>query len=434
MPDDEKKVDEAGYKAFKAIQDKVDALELKVNDPLLTAEFKKFKEEVKTDLKRIDTMESKHQYEKQVVVSSKTSDKLLRNNESYAFFKHLQHLTLQKAKPDSDYLKRKELTDNELTHFMGYKKSVDPDFENYDLTSGNPATYRKELMTTAAMSQGGGMTKAPTRMQGIFDENAVETSPVLNYARPSLDTSDTLEIPKQTGHSQGFFTSETELVKEQKGAAYTYEYQKYEPCSVILPVTHHLLENGVDGFINHLTLDLDLGLNTKINWSYLMGNGNKMPVGVYHEEGGFTVFNNEHISELQPDNVIRLATKPKGIYHSTAAFYSRRETMADLAVMKNDGKYVLRPFEDHLKPTVLGYPLRFFQDMPTVLEDKVPLLFGSLFHSYLAGRKKNSLALIIDFFTRKAERIVEYYVSTDAAGSPLVKEALYGLKMITTPV
>ena len=200
-------------------------------------------------------------------------------------------------------------------------------------------------------------------------------------------------------------------------------------------VTQTLLDDAAFDVENWLARKVGGKFARRQNTAFITGDGVKKPRGIltYPAGNGHKQIEqvvSGHAMALTGDGVITLVGSLKEAYLAHASFLMKRSTMTLLRTLKDgQGNYLWQPnYQLGLAQTLVGYPLRTGEDMPTVAAGSLPIAFGDFREAYLIVDRQG-VRVLRDPYSSKP--FVEFYHTARVGGDVVNFEALKLQKIST---
>jgi HK97 family phage major capsid protein len=200
-------------------------------------------------------------------------------------------------------------------------------------------------------------------------------------------------------------------------------------------ITQTLLDDTVFDVESWLARKVGSKFSRKQNTAFILGDGIKQPRGVLTYPAGSGHKQIEQIvsgnaTALTGDGIIALTGSLKEAYLANATFLMNRATLTQLRTLKDgQGNYLWQPnYQLGLAQTLVGYPIRTGEDMPTVAAGALPIAFGDFREAYLIVDRQG-VRVLRDPYSSKP--FVEFYHTARVGGDVVNFEAIKLQKIST---
>jgi HK97 family phage major capsid protein len=290
--------------------------------------------------------------------------------------------------------------------------------ESYANTAMHGATKEAKISYQKAMVVGvqpsTGYWVLPDRVAEIA-QRIFETSPLRGLAMVRTTTSNMVSVP---------------LDDQEIGCGWVGEVQERPETStplmaeVSIPIhesyampslSQEALDDSGFDVEGWLTEKVSSKLSRKENEAFINGDGSKKPRGIldYPAWANPDVYEREAIGEREATgdvgqltnagDLINLQSDLLEFYDVNANWCMKRKTFADIMTLKDDyGQYLLDPMmiKTGTSKVLLGSPVVFMADMPSIAADATPILYGDFREGYTIV-DRFGIRVIRDFYTKK---------------------------------
>lgn len=297
-----------------------------------------------------------------------------------------------------------------------------------------PAEERKAL-TTGGDSSGGYL--APPQIHGELIRPLQEISPIRRLARGVQTSAGILSIPLQTGFMDAGWVGEIETRPETDVAFGNLDIPVHE-ISALVKVSQRLLDDTAFDLVQFLSMNFAEKFAAVEGAAFLAGNGVKKPQGILGDPTLVTVPSG-HASTILPSSLIDLTYSIKAGYRRRASWLMSNSTAAVIRKMRSDsgagagtgdflwndqGRIIAGQPE-----TLLGYPVEFDDNMPSITGGYFPVLFGDFGRALFIVSKPDGLKIMADPYTLMGNGIVRYVARLRVGAGLVQPEAIRALKV-----
>lgn len=194
--------------------------------------------------------------------------------------------------------------------------------------------------------------------------------------------------------------------------------------------------------------DIETWVQTKVadrfrrqqNTAFVSGAGSKKPrgfltypawaaAGVY-ERGKIEQRNSGTSGDFDADNMIDLQTDLLEDYQADAVWTMKRKTFAKVMTLKatGDGQYLLNPnvLSEGANKILLGKPVFFFEDMPTIAADALAVAYGNFKEGYTIVDR---IGIRVKFDDLTEKPYILYYTTQRVGGAVTNFQSIKILKL-----
>jgi HK97 family phage major capsid protein len=268
-------------------------------------------------------------------------------------------------------------------------------------------------------------------------EKLFETSPIRELATVETTTSPSWEYIIDDDEAASGWVGETEARSETA----TPQVKKGEI------VIHELYAEprATQKILDDARINLEAWLGRKVGskfgrdeaTAFVTGDGVKKPRGFLTYPHGTAWGQIEQVASgdantLTPDGLISLETALKVPYRARATWLMSRATVSIVRKFKEatTEQYLWQPgLAQGQPPTLLGYPVRLAEDMPTVGANALPIAFGDFREGYTVV-DRIGIRILRDAYTAKP--YVKFYTTKRVGGDVTNFEAIKLQKVATT--
>lgn len=405
---------------------------------------------------RIDTLD-----ETQI---EKINEMVTKNLEEFSTVKATQEKLdesmkdLEKAinRPGNDKAEKGEISEESKTAFIKYlrnrseggKMSVEALTEITNATvvkfykgldKDEIAGHVKDMVV--GVNPNGGYFVRPEFANFVIDRQ-FETSPMRQLANIQTISTESLEIP----------IDDDEAGAEWVGEVDTRSKTDTPDIGQLVIHTHELSAKPyvTQKLLDDAAFDIEAWLQTKVadkftrteNTSFVEGNGSKRPRGFLtysdwttagtYERGAIEQRDTGSSGTFDADNLIDLQSDLLEFYQPNATWVMERKTFGSVVKLKNaiDGTYLINPelIAQSAPRILLGRPVRFFDDMPTIAANSLSIAYGDFQAGYTIVDRLG-IRILVDPYT--AEPFIVYKTRKRVGGDVTNYQSIKILKLST---
>lgn len=263
------------------------------------------------------------------------------------------------------------------------------------------------------------------------DKNLVEFSPVRAAARVGNTASGSVILPKRTGTPSAHWVDETED-RDETGSAYGQAEIPVHEGACYVDVSQRLLEDAAVNVEAEVAFDLAEEFGRLEGVAFVNGDGLKKPSGIMAETAIAQTLNG-HATNLSADALISLMYALPAFYRGRGAWMLNGNSLATIRKLKDgQGNYLWQPSYQAGQPeTILGRPVIEAVDMPDILANKLPIVFGDFGTAYRIFDRV-ALSILRDPYSQATKGLVRFHARRRVGGGVVRPEALRTLKMATS--
>lgn len=386
---------------FKAMQDKLDEQEKKY-DGINLATIKKMETEL------FDLQEAKQKTDRILAARGNQSDNGEESETKGLFAKFMRY-------------GEHGMSDQDRTKFMDFQKkslsvNIDPD---------------------------GGFTVTP-EISAKISTRVFETSPIRSVASVMSISSDSLDIMLDDDEaSTGGFTAEKGTITETDTPELgKFNIPTHEQFAQPLATQKILDDSGID-IENWLAGKITDILTRTENARFVSGTGAGAPKGFLaydewavpttatvrgtYERDALETINSGTAGTFESDTLIRLQSSLKERYQTRSVWLGNRHTIGELKQLKDgEARYRLLELSTGGDMLLLGRPIIFADDMPTIADDATVLAYGDFDLGYQIVDRLG-MRVLRDPFTSKP--FVKFYTTKRVGGAVINFEAIKRYKL-----
>jgi HK97 family phage major capsid protein len=269
--------------------------------------------------------------------------------------------------------------------------------EGFDEFARKALSNETEIKALSVNSDpNGGYLTTPT-MGGIIQTKIYESSPMRDLADSVTIGSDTYEVLLDNDQASAGWVGETSSVRANTGTG--------NPTvgKLAIQVNEMVAQpSASQKLLDDATVDVEAWLGGKVAdlfarteaTAFVSGNGVMKPKGILSYTAG-TDITQQQIQQIvtgsnstfQYSGLVNLQTSLKEPYQANATFLTQRASIANLMmIVDGQARPIFNTMFDKnvgMETTIMGRPLRFAADMPTVATNALALAYGDFKKAYL---------------------------------------------------
>jgi HK97 family phage major capsid protein len=309
----------------------------------------------------------------------------------------------------------------------GSFQSHDRGFEGFLADKG----VDTKALSVIVGSEGGYLV--PTAFGGVINARVFESSPVRQYANVMTIAGDAVEFPLDNDEASAGWAAEKASRPTTNSPTFdlrrinTHEmYAKPEATQKLLDDAAINAEQWLVGKISEKFARLEAT-------AFVSGNGATQPMGILtntttstsYDARNVQVVNSGSSGAFTYNGLVDLQVSLKEAYQSNAVFMSKRAAFGSLMkIVDLDGRPIFNLMFDKntgLASSIMGRPLVFADDVPTVAADAKALIYGDFRAGYTIVDKVG-VRILRDPYSNKP--FVQFYATKRVGGDVMVAEAL----------
>lgn len=319
-----------------------------------------------------------------------------------------------------------------IDEYTAYKNAF-PVFLRRDMREMGDAEFK--AMTVGSDPDGGHLV--PTATSNRIITKVYETSPLDELATHESVSTDALEVPVDTDEAGAGWVGETEARPETSTPQVGLQRIPVHEIYAKPKASQQLIEDA--------GIDIEAWLGRKVAekfarmraLAFISGDGIKKPRGILTYPAGSSGVRGTiaqvvsgDATLLKPDGLINLTYAIKDKYLARAVYLMKRSSVAAVMLFKDTtNQYIWRPGLTVGQPqTLLGYPIRRADDMPTVGAGTLPVAFGDFGAGYTIVDRLG-IRVLRDPYSSKP--FVEFYTRSRVGGDVVDFEA-FALQVVST--
>ncbi|AQZ50537.1 phage major capsid protein [Martelella mediterranea] len=315
----------------------------------------------------------------------------------------------------------------------GDKKTEEPTEERKAFTiylgrgDALPAEERKAL--TVSSDPGGGYF-APAEMSSEFIRDLVEFSPIRSVASVRSTGSPSVIYPKRTGITNAKWGGETEDQEESTVSFGQAEIPVHE-LNTYVDISKQLLEDSAGQAETEVRLALSEDFGQKEGSAFVNGTGAKQPEG-FMTNPDIASFANGHATNLSADAMTKLMYSLPASYRGRGSWAMNGTTLGVIRTLKDgNGNYLWQPSYQAGQPeTILGRPVVEMVDMPDVVANAFPIIYGDFSAYRILDRV--GLSVLVNPYLLATKGLTRIHATRRVGGRVLQAARFKKLKMATS--
>lgn len=302
-------------------------------------------------------------------------------------------------------------------------------FEGY-VRQGREALQAEEVRALRVADDRAGGYLAPDQFTTELLRDLVQFSPVRSAARVGTMSSGAIILPKRTARVAARWVSEIEERPKSEPAYGQVEIPANE-MAVYVDVSNALLEDAAVDIAAELSYDFGEEFGRLEGEAFVLGDGNKKPVGVLADPAVPVVLNG-HAANLQPDALVSIMYALPAFYRNRGSWMMNGPTIGRVRLLKDTAGRFL--WQDSLTegepPTLLGRPVIEAVDMPDVAAGATPIAFGDFASGYRIYDRVG-LSVLRDPYTIAVYGQTRFHARRRVGAGVVRPEAIRKLKIAT---
>ncbi len=200
--------------------------------------------------------------------------------------------------------------------------------------------------------------------------------------------------------------------------------------TVAVKVTEELLYDSAFPLESYIMEQFTKALSNAEEDSFLNGDGNKKPLGIFAATGGGEVgVTTATSTSISADEIINLVYSLKRPYRKNAAFIINDQTLAVIRKLKDgNGNFMWQPSLVQGEPDrIFGYPVYTSAYVPTIAAGKAVIAFGDFKYYNIGDRGTRSFSQLKELYAGNG--MVGFVAKERVDGKLVLPEAVKLLKM-----
>jgi HK97 family phage major capsid protein len=276
-----------------------------------------------------------------------------------------------------------------FNQFARSKRSQQEDFSEFLEKSGDDPEVKA---LSVGSDPDGGYLVMP-EFGGIIQTKVFESSPIRQLASVISISSDTYEYVLDNGEADGEWVGETVAPTTETTPTVGKKSITVHEIAAKPKATQKLLDDGIIDVEPWLAGKVADIFARKEATAFVSGNGVAKPRGILTYTAG-TDIGQEQIEQVVTgsaanftyDGMVDLQNSLKEDYQSNASFLFKRATNAALMKIKDgEGTPIFNLTYDKnvgLRPTLMGQPVYFGNDMPSLAANALAMVYGDIRRAY----------------------------------------------------
>lgn len=294
------------------------------------------------------------------------------------------------------------------------------------LRYGNAAPADEiKALTVSSDTQGGYF--APAEFSTEFLRDLVETSPIRAYASVRSTAAPSVVYPRRTGVTSARWKGETQ---PQDGSEPSFGQAEIavRELNTFVDISNQLLADSGGQAETEVRLALGEDFGQKEALAFVSGNGVLEPEGVL-VAAGIAETVNGHATNLSADALISLLYALPATYRNAGAWAMNGTTLGIIRRLKDgNGNFLWQPSYQLGQPeTILGRPVVEMPDLPDVVANATPIVYGDWSGYRIVDRI--GLSVLVNPYLRATEGITRIHATRRVGGGVLQAAKFRKLRM-----
>ncbi|WP_201750184.1 phage major capsid protein [Tautonia marina] len=322
-----------------------------------------------------------------------------------------------------------------FNQFARSKKSQNQDFHEYLESVDAPAEVKA---LSVGSDPDGGYLVMP-EFGGIIQTKVFESTPLRQLASVITINTDSYEYVLDNGEADGEWVGETSSGSTETTPTLGKKSIVVHELAAKPKATQKMIDDGI--------VDIEAWLAGKVGdifarkqaTAFVSGNGVGKPRGILTYTAGTDIAQEQveqvvsgSASTVTYDGMVDLQNALKEPYQANAAWLYKRSTNAAILKIKDlEGRPIFNMTYDKnagLRPTLLGQPAYFGNDMPAIASNALPLAYADFKRAYQIV-DRIGIRVLRDPYTAKP--FVMFYSTTRVGGAVINHEAIKLQKIST---
>lgn len=312
-----------------------------------------------------------------------------------------------------------------------------------DLGSFLKGGPRAELSTSPDSE--GGYTTAP-EMDAKIGQYLENINPMRNIARVQQTTSDTFEIPFNSGAAASGWVGEKEARTETTSPSFSNISVPLHEIYAMPRSTQRLLDDSKFNIEEFLNGEILKEFSRKEGAAFISGDGVNKPRGFLTYATATTADATRPLGTLQyipvgeaaawiaedpGDPLLNMIYSLKASHRANAKWLMNSATAGIIRKMKDDNDMYMwsQGLAAGQPASLLGYPVEFSEDMPDIAANAFPVAFGDFQEGYIIV-DRTGVRILRDPYTTKG--YVNFYATKRVGGSLVNSQAIKLMKIATS--
>lgn len=337
----------------------------------------------------------------------------------------------------TDEQKQKEFARKQNRLFNEFARLKSSNLEDFELFLGGKAASDPELKAMSVGSDPDGGYLVMAQFGGIISTKVYESSPIRQLASVTQISTDTLELVVDNDEADGQWVSEAGT----RNVTGTPQHGK-----ITIPV-HEMYDQpkATQKLLDDAIIDVEAWLSAKVAekfarieaTAFVSGNGVGKPKGLLSYAAGADIAAGqvEQVSSgsagaITRTGLVNVQNALKEPYQANATWLAQRASLAAIMELKNGiGDPIFDSMFDKnvgLELTIMGRPLRFAADMPTIAPNALSVLYGDIRTAYQVVDRMG-IRVLRDPYTDKP--FIKFYTTRRVGGAVVNFEAYKLMKL-----
>lgn len=291
-----------------------------------------------------------------------------------------------------------------------------------------PIEERKALVV-ADNTQAGYLVPVDYAMEII--KQAVEMSPLRQFARIRQTGRTSLQVPKRTGTFSASWVADTGTKSETTGLTYGLEEIPTNEMYALVKISNAQLEDSAFNLEEELRMEFAEQFGVAEGLAFMTGTGKNQPEGIITNSSISTVVTGS-ASAVAAAGLINLWGALQTTYARNAIFMLNRTTLRDLRkLVDGNGQYLWQPgLAGALPNTILGDRYVEMPDLASPAANAKPIIYGDPKRGYNIVDRLD-IAVQRDEVTSKLSGQVEF-LARKRVGGQVVDASAFKIQICST--
>ena len=338
----------------------------------------------------------------------------------------LEVARMSELKPSDLKNGKKKLSGMEYEALQDYvMKGITPE-KVVNLITNDPIPTGMKYLRTDNNSDGGFLV--PDELYNQIMEEVEEINPIRPLCRKFASKVKSLNVAIRTTLPTGYYEGEAEEDQESE-STYREELLTAFRLGMTSKVTWDSLHFSAFDMISQLSKDAAMGLAIKEAYSFLLGQGKKIPEGLLtNTDVVANVATTETASAVSLIDVILLAGQLKDGYLVNARYFMNQSTLYTLRTETDGaGNFLWKIGGENMPNNIAGKPFIIMPSMATIADNSLSVGLGDFFYGYYI-LDAVGISLIRDDLSSKRTAMVEFTWKQWNTGQVAIAEAFKVLK------
>ena len=338
----------------------------------------------------------------------------------------LELARMSEMKPSDLKNGKKKFSGFEYEALQDYvSKGLDPE-KVVNISKGEVIPTGMKYLRTDSNSDGGFLV--PEELYGQIMEEVEEIDPIRALCRKFASKVKSLNVAIRTTLPTAYYEGEAEEDQEDE-STYREELLTAYRLAMTSKVTWDSLNFSAFDMISQLSKDAAMGFARKEAYSFLLGEGKKIPEGLLtNADVVADVATSETSAYVSLVDVMLLAGQLKSGYLTNARYFMNQLTLYTLRTERDDvGNFLWKVGGENMPNNIAGKPFIIMPSMADVAASSLSVGLGDFFYGYYI-LDAVGMSLIRDDLTSKRTAMVEFTWKMWNTGQVAIAEAFKVLK------